>query len=82
MVALDFQPPAQAALLAAFGVGLNGLTNLLVSFGLALVVAMKARRVTFGQWRALVARLRQRFVQRPQEFFLPPARTKTTPSVQ
>ena len=73
MVALDFQPPAQAALLAAFGVGLIGLTNLLVSFGLALVVAMKARRVTFGQWRALVSRLRQRFLQRPQEFFLPPS---------
>lgn len=72
LVGLDFQPPMQALLLAGLGVGLIGLTNLLVSFGLALVVAMKARQVTFGQWRALVSRLRQRFAQRPREFFLPP----------
>jgi site-specific recombinase len=72
MVGLEFQAPAQAALLAALGVGLIGLTNLLVSFGLALYVAMKSRQVTFVQWQELVARLWQRFRRSPREFLLPP----------
>jgi len=79
LVGLDFHAPVQVVVLAVLGVGLIGLTNLLVSFGLALVVAMKARRVTFVQWRTLLAKLRQRLYQQPSEFFLPP-RTSKAPS--
>jgi site-specific recombinase len=82
MVGLEFQAPAHAALLAALGVALIGLTNLLVSFGLALYVAMKSRRVTFVQWQALRARLWQRFYRQPREFLLPPAREIGADSAQ
>jgi site-specific recombinase len=43
-----------------------------VSFTLALSVAMKARKVTFTQRRALLQSLGRRFRQKPGEFLLPP----------
>jgi site-specific recombinase len=82
MVGLELHAPVQVVLLAVLGVGLIGLTNLLVSFGLALYVAMKARQVTFVQWQALVARLWQRLWRQPREFFLPPPPEKSTDSAQ
>ena len=52
------------------------MTNLAVSFTLALSVAMKARKVTFTQRRALLQSLGRRFRQKPGEFLLPPKSQK------
>jgi len=49
-----------------------GLSNLAVSFSLALYVALKARQVSFAQGRHLVASLARRFWRSPGEFLLPP----------
>ncbi|HEY4714612.1 MAG TPA: recombinase, partial [Aquirhabdus sp.] len=60
------------------GVFLIGLTNLLVSFSLALFVALKARRVSFGQWLSLGRLILGHFSTRPTDFFMPP----TPPNLQ
>jgi site-specific recombinase len=68
----DFTLPLGAIALALAGVLLIGLVNLAVSFSLTLTVAMRARRISFAQGRTLGRLLLQRFLKRPQEFFLPP----------
>ena len=73
---LDFMLSWQAAAYAALGLALIGLINLAVSFGLALYVAMKSRKVRFNQWRSLVKSLATRLNQHPGEFVLPPKKTK------
>ena len=74
-VGLDFEVTWQMVLLASLGVLLIGTVNLLVSFSLALYVAMKSRRVSFAQWRALIKAVLSRLNQHPEEFFLPPKKT-------
>ncbi|GBG02752.1 recombinase [Azospira sp. I13] len=71
-VALDFAMPWQTLALAGLGVAAVGLSNLAVSFSLALYVALKARQVSFAQGRHLVASLARRFWRSPGEFLLPP----------
>jgi site-specific recombinase len=72
LVAFDFALPWQAVAWAAFGVALIGLTNLTVSFALALWVALKARGVVFTQKRELLRRLWARFRVAPLSFFVAP----------
>lgn len=72
LVGLDFTLAPQEVLLAVLGIALIGLTNLVVSFTLALSVAMKARKVTFSHRGMLLKSLGRRFAQQPREFFLPP----------
>ena len=74
---LDFMLPWQAVAYAALGLALIGLGNLLVSFGLALYVAMKSRKVRFNDWRLLLFSLASRLNQHPAEFIIPP---KDTPA--
>lgn len=71
-VSLDFMLSWQAVAYAALGLVLIGLINLAVSFGLALYVAMKSRKVQFNQWRTLVKSLAKRLNEHPGEFILPP----------
>ncbi|WP_334156641.1 site-specific recombinase [Oryzomicrobium sp.] len=71
-VALDFGVPLGIWLPAVLGVALIGLTNLLVSFTLALFVALRARGVTFAQGRQLGRSVLRRLWSHPREFFLPP----------
>lgn len=71
-VALDFQLPWQTWLLSIVGIVGIGLTNLLVSFSLALMVALRSRRTTFGKSRALLGKLMHRFVAAPRSFFVAP----------
>jgi site-specific recombinase len=73
---LDFMLSWQAAAYAALGLALIGLINLAVSFGLALYVAMKSRKVRFNQWRSLIKSLATRLNQHPGEFILPPKKIK------
>jgi site-specific recombinase len=72
LFALDFALPWQAMLWGALGVALIGLTNLAVSFALALWVALKARDTAFGRTRELLALLVRRLGAAPVRFFLPP----------
>jgi len=69
---LDFMLTWQAAACAALGLTLIGLGNLMVSFSLALYVAMKSRKVRFNDWRLLLRNLASRLNQHPIEFILPP----------
>ena len=73
---LDFMLSWQTAAYIALGLALIGLMNLTVSFGLALYVAMKSRKVRFNQWRALIKSLASRLNQHPGEFIWPPKKIK------
>lgn len=77
LVGLDFAMEPRELLLGVLGIGLIGLTNLMVSFALALGVAMKARKVDFTQWSTLLKSLGKHFRQKPGDFFLPPKSQKT-----
>jgi site-specific recombinase len=73
LVALEFAVPWQTVLWCSIGVALIGLTNLGVSFALALWVALKARGVAFGRTRELLRLLARELVARPGRFVLPPS---------
>jgi len=72
LVALDFALPWQEYAWGILGVALIGLTNLAVSFALALWVALRARDTAFGRNRELMGVLWRRFLSAPGRFFLPP----------
>ncbi len=72
LIALHFTLAPKEILLAVLGVMLIGLTNLMVSFALALSVAIKARKVTFPHWGILLKSLGRHFRQHPLEFLFPP----------
>jgi site-specific recombinase len=77
-VGLDFQVSAQVMLTSLFGILCIGTANLLVSFGLALFVALRSRQVQFSRGGALVKALLSRLAQRPLDFFIPPKK-RTAP---
>jgi len=51
---------------------LIGLTNFFVSFSLTSIVALRARRVRFEQWKPLAKLVLTHFMTRPSDFFWPP----------
>ncbi len=61
-------------IISFLGVLMIGMTNLLVSFSLALLVALKARRVSFKHWRPLGRLILGHFATRPTDFFVPPSK--------
>lgn len=71
-VALDFQIPGRELLYYACGVALIGMTNLAVSFTLALWVALRSRKLGGGQILPLFFLLLNRFFSNPLQFFFPP----------
>lgn len=68
---LNTLPDLSVVLMSFLGVLMIGMTNLLVSFGLALFVALRARRVQYAQWRPLMHLLMTHFITRPSDFFWP-----------
>ena len=58
--------------MAGLGIVLIGVVNLLVSFSLAIYVAMKSRKLSFAQWRTFFKSLLSRLNQYPAKFFFPP----------
>jgi len=54
------------------GVAVVGSLNLVVSFTLALSVALRAQRIHFTETRALLLELGRRFVRSPHHYFWPP----------
>ena len=72
LVGLEFELGARLLLVTVSGLVLIGLTNLLVSFSLAIYVAMRSRKVTFMHWRMLLRTLVRRLLTQPSRFLLPP----------
>lgn len=59
-------------LASCFGIAGIGFMNFIVSFGLAMAVAIKSRQVNFLHTRRLAAKLWQIFLTHPQDFLFPP----------
>ena len=68
----EFALAWKAVAWAALGVGLIGLTNLAVSFALALRTALGARGIRFEHWGPLNRTIWRRFRQSPRSFLMPP----------
>jgi site-specific recombinase len=75
----QFELPLRAIAWAALGVALIGLTNLAVSFALALRTALGARGIRFEHWMPLLRAIGRRFREQPRSFLLPPRETATEP---
>ncbi|UXY15905.1 site-specific recombinase [Chitiniphilus purpureus] len=71
-VSFDFQLDPGVVLISLAGIALIGLTNLAVSFGLALWVALRSRKLNFRATRPLLGKLVRHFLTRPGDFLLPP----------
>lgn len=72
MTGLQFGADWQVTVLTVFGVAMIGITNLAVSFYLAMWVGIKARGVNFNKRKELGRALVSRLLHRPGEFFFPP----------
>lgn len=68
---LEFALPWKEIAWALLGVAAIGLTNLAVSFALALWMALRARGIVFRQTRELLRRIWWRFKLQPSSFLMP-----------
>ena len=68
----NFSEVLELIIVSFLGVILIGLTNLFVSFTLTIIVALRARRVRFEQWKPLAKLVLTHFLTRPSDFFWPP----------
>ncbi|MEQ1855890.1 MAG: site-specific recombinase [Longimicrobiales bacterium] len=71
-VGLDWRVPTDILLISVVGVAAIGVINLVVSFALALWIAMRSRRVTFLETPDLMRRLGSRLRTQPGSFLVPP----------
>jgi len=76
LVGLEHQMNWQVAATAIVGILTIGSVNLLVSFSLALFVALRARQTHFRQWPALLRALLNRLFSGPRDFIVPPKEIK------
>ena len=65
------QIPVYALLMALLGVVFIGVVNIVVSFSLALIVAIRAREIKLTRTGTLIAYLAKQFFIRPLAFFVP-----------
>lgn len=68
--------------MAALGIIIIGLCNFGVSFTLAILVAIRARGVSQKWFWYLMRAVSQRFLKRPQDFFIPPRQSKAQSPTQ
>ncbi len=73
-----FALPLQVILWSALGVAAIGLTNLAVSFVLALRTALGARQIRFMHWGPVLGAIGRRLRTQPRSFALPPRPTPPT----
>ncbi|WP_174873998.1 site-specific recombinase [Vogesella oryzae] len=71
-VSYDYHVPADMALWAVTGVVLIGVVNLLVSFTLALWVALRARKLKGTDALPLLPAVLRLAIRRPKDFLIPP----------
>ncbi|MBP1205204.1 site-specific recombinase [Duganella sp. 1411] len=79
MVGLDYNVSWQLVATSVAGFVLIGSVNLLVSFGLALWVALRSRQVRFKHGWQLMKALGRRFMQGPVSFFFGSAAEEAAP---
>nr|WP_315397999.1 site-specific recombinase [uncultured Duganella sp.] len=79
MVGLDYNVSWQLVATSVAGFVLIGTVNLLVSFGLALWVALRSRQVRFKHGWQLMKVLGRRFIQGPISFFIGSAAEEAAP---
>lgn len=79
MVGLDYNVSWQLVVTSVAGFVLIGTVNLLVSFGLALWVALRSRQVRFKHGWQLMKALGRRFIQGPISFFFGSAAEEAAP---
>ncbi len=79
MVGLDYHVSWQLVVTSVAGFVLIGSVNLLVSFGLALWVALRSRQVRFKHGWQLMKVLGRRFIQGPVSFFFGSAAEEAAP---
>lgn len=72
LMSINDTPEIGLIIVSFLGVLLIGLTNLFVSFTLTIIVALRARRVRFEQWKPLAKLVFTHFFTRPIDFFWPP----------
>lgn len=72
LLTINGSPEIGLFFVSFIGVLLIGLTNLFVSFTLTIIVALRARRVRFEQWKPLAKLVLTHFLTRPSDFFWPP----------
>lgn len=72
LLCINGGPEAGLVIVSVLGVICIGLTNLFVSFTLTIIVALRARRVRFEQWKPLAKLVLTHFLTRPSDFFWPP----------
>lgn len=72
LLCINETPELGLIIVSFLGVLLIGLTNLFVSFSLTIIVALRARRVRFEQWKPLAKLVFTHFFTRPMDFFWPP----------
>lgn len=82
LIGLDFQVSWQVWVISIFGIAAIGLTNLGVSFSLALMLALKSRGVQFRLWLPLLKLILQHLRKHPRDFFWPPSSIAVTPTDQ
>lgn len=76
LMALRFDIPWHTFALSVAGIIAIGATNLAVSFSLALQTALKSRQVRFSHSKRLFGMVGRRFLHKPWDFFMPPARSE------
>jgi len=54
-----------------FGIGIIGLVNFLVSFGLSLGLAFRSRNIPLIELRPIFSSIKRRFLSKPMSFFFP-----------
>lgn len=59
-----------------FGIGVIGLVNFLVSFGLSMGLAFRSRNIPLSEMRLVALSIWKYFKRRPASFFFPPLRNK------
>ena len=68
----------EVILASCLGIAGIGFMNFIVSFGLAMTVAIKSRQVHFTHSGRLIRKLWRLFLQHPQDFFFPPKASRLT----
>lgn len=64
-------PDLGIILVSLLGVAVIGMINLMVSFSLALITALRARNVEMFEWKYLFGLVTSHFVSQPSDFFMP-----------
>ena len=69
---INGSPDIGLIIVSFLGVLLIGITNLVVSFSLTIMMALRSRRVKVKDWKPLFKLITTHFSTRPSDFFWPP----------